>query len=195
MIDSEFQSSGSISDDENVLVGEVKSAKKRKKTGRMTDVAKKLRACSFETGEDCRCKRFECFKNVSIEERKALIKQFNDIGREGGTDAQNSYLAGLISIFPVSRRRPRQDESQARLNDSSYAYKVRVVREGSAVEVPVCFKGFQSFFGVKPFRLHNIKKSLITTGKPPKDNRGKHFNRPNKRSDTTREAVINFLAP
>lgn len=28
MIDSEFQSSGSISDDENVLVGEVKSAKK-----------------------------------------------------------------------------------------------------------------------------------------------------------------------
>lgn len=192
MIDSEFQSVDS--GDETIQPSELKSTKKRKITGRMRDVAKKLRACSFETGEDCRCKRYECFKNISEEERKSLIKQFNDIGREGGTNAQNSYLAGLISLHPVSRRRPRLDENQARLNDSSYSLKVRVVREGSAVEIPVCFKAFQSLFGVKPFRLHTIKKSLMITGKPPLDNRGKHFNRPRKLSQDAREAMMHFFS-
>lgn len=184
----------SDSDGELVTANEVQSTKKRKKTGRVTDVMKLLRASSFETGEDCRCKRYKCFKNVSANERNALIKQFNDLGLDGGTDAQYSYLGGLISLQPVFRRRPRKPEDQAKQNDGSYTYKVRVMREGSAVEVPVCFKGFQSLFGVKPYRLHTIKTSIMKTGKSPKDKRGKHSNRPHKLSDEKRKLVMDFLA-
>lgn len=70
MIDSEMQSNASGSSDENVFVREVKSVIKLKKTGRMTEVAEKLGANFFETGEDCRCKRYECSKNISDEKEK-----------------------------------------------------------------------------------------------------------------------------
>ncbi|XP_046685705.1 uncharacterized protein LOC124371418 [Homalodisca vitripennis] len=79
------------------------------------------------------------------------------------------------------------------MNEGSFSYKVRVVRDESAVEIPVCFKAFQSLFGVKPFRLHRIKQSIMTTGKSPVDNRGKHFNRPRKVPEATREAMMSFF--
>lgn len=194
-IDAVFQNNHNGSDsDENVTVQDsAKISKKRKVKGRMCDAAKKMRECTFETGQDCLCKRYECFKNINSAERACLIKQFNDIGREGGTNAQNAFLSGLISLQPVAQRRPRKNEKDARFNDSSYTYKVRVVRDGLAVEVPVCFKGFQALFGIKPFRLHTIKTSLRTTGKPPIDGRGKHSNRPHKLSENTRCAVMSFF--
>lgn len=72
------------------------------------------------------------------------------MGREQGYDAQNSYLSRPISLHPVKRRKPRLDINRAKMNDSSYSYKVRVVRDGSAVEIPVCFRGFKSILGEKP---------------------------------------------
>lgn len=102
-------------------------------------------------------------------------------------------MAGLISLHPVAQRRPRNNIEDAALNESSYSYKVRVIRDGSAVEVPVCFKGFQALFGIKPWKLHTIKKYLRTTAKPPIDGRGKHSNGPHKLPDVTRTAVMNFF--
>jgi len=54
--------------------------KKRKKTGRLSEVMKKLRATSNEVGSDCRCKRHKCFDVIYPEERNRIIKDFNNLG-------------------------------------------------------------------------------------------------------------------
>nr|CAD7265023.1 unnamed protein product [Timema shepardi] len=187
-----FVSGSDSYSDENTRAGSESSTKKRKGVGRIKDATKKLRDSTYETGEDCNCKRFECFKKVSIEERKSLIKIFNDIGRDKGRDSQNCYLAGLISLHSVKRRRPRKNE-EARFNDFSYSYKVRVIRENKAIEIPVCFKAFISFFGLTHNRVQTIKRSLGETGKPPVDRRGKHQNRGNKLPPANIDKVRGFF--
>lgn len=181
------------SSDENGCCNETKSTKKRKISGRLQDTAKKLRNSTLETGPDCPCKRYECFNNITEKERHILITQFNDMGREGGYNSQNSYLAGLISLTPVLSRRPRLGPENANHNQSSYSYKVRVVRDGNAIEIPVCFVGFQSIFCVKPFRLHTIKTALRETGKAPTDGRGKHTNRPHRLDPDLHKSVMSFF--
>jgi hypothetical protein len=44
---------------------DIKNSKKRKLTGRMSDVRKKLLASSHETGPDCHCARLKCFETIS----------------------------------------------------------------------------------------------------------------------------------
>lgn len=57
--------SDSLSDNETTVQPKVK--KKRKITGKMTDVMKKLRATT-QIGEDCKCTRFKYFQIISVEE-------------------------------------------------------------------------------------------------------------------------------
>jgi hypothetical protein len=105
MIDSVMQNDES--EDEATKAKEETSTKKRKKMGRMRDVAKKLRACSFETGEDCHCKRYKCFLNTTEEERKLLIKQFNEfkiqqVQQQQFNESQNlKKKSVLITIFRI----------------------------------------------------------------------------------------------
>lgn len=58
----------------------LQSAKKRKKTGKMSDVMKKLRATTHEVSDDCKCSRYKCFQVVSLEDRQRIIKNFNGLG-------------------------------------------------------------------------------------------------------------------
>lgn len=90
--------------------------KKRKNTGRMIDVLKKLRATTNEIGEDCKCFRFKCFEAVSPEERQRIISNFNQMGEY---NAQNQYLSGFISAVLVQRRRNQKDDSEASFHCSS----------------------------------------------------------------------------
>ena len=60
---------------------------------------------------------------------RQLISPFNSLADR---DDQNSYLSGLISVKPVERRRPKKSLEEARLNDFSYEYKVRVLCKGKA---------------------------------------------------------------
>lgn len=124
-----------------------------------------------------------------------MIADFNEMGRELGTNAQNSYLAGFISLKPVLRHRLRvKNKEDARPHETSFSYKVRVLRgKSGALEVPVCFRAFTSLFGIKPSRMHNIKRALCKTGKPPVDGRGKHNNRPRKLPDAVRQGIIDFI--
>ncbi|KAL1516463.1 hypothetical protein ABEB36_000372 [Hypothenemus hampei] len=66
-MDSEFSDTSSEMEDNGAG-----SAKKRKKTGRMTDVMKVLRTESHELGPNCFCKRLQCFKNVYNSYNKRL---------------------------------------------------------------------------------------------------------------------------
>lgn len=54
--------------------------KKRKVTGRMSDVCRQLRAMAHTLGNDCNCSMFQCFKNITPNERDELIKSFNLLG-------------------------------------------------------------------------------------------------------------------
>lgn len=164
--------------------------KKRPITGRISDVSRKMKVKGYTTGENCKCKRFACFDIISLEERNQLISKFNEYN---SFNDQNSYLSGLISVVPVQRRRNRKAENEARFNDSSYAYRVRVIRNEKAIEIPVCYKAFLSLHGVTNRRIQSIKKSLLNIGTFKPDQRGKHTNRPSKISLETTNCVISFL--
>lgn len=184
--------SASESDEELMNSGVTGSSKKRKKFGTIFEADKKLRNSSYEVGDDCRCKRYQCFTRVLENERNLLIREFNKLVDR---NAQNSFLAGLIGVHAVKRRRSRGEEENAPLHDYSYTYKVRVVRENSLEEIPVCIKGFTSMFGITTRRVQTIRASLASTGQAPVDKRGKHKNRgKNKLSDEVYDAMNNFFS-
>lgn len=166
--------------------------KKRKSTGRMKDVMKKLRASTNEIGEDCKCFRHKCFKVISPEERQQIISRFNALG---DYNKQNQYLSGLISVIPVQRRRNRKDDAEASNHVSSYSYRVRARINGSDTlqDITVCHKGFIALHGITNRRVQSIKKHLTEFGNFKIDSRGKHKNRPNQLSEETRLKVLDFI--
>lgn len=179
--------------DENVRVDVGSNlVKKKRKYGSMFEASKRMRNTTHETGDNCHCKRLECFTKVNEEARNVLIRDFNNLSDR---NSQNSYLAGLISVEHVKRRRPRKDNNEANLHDFSYSYKVRITAENKITEIPVCFNAFKSFFGITNRRLQFIKSSLGMTGMPPVDKRGKHENRgKNKLPNETYTALNQFFS-
>lgn len=164
--------------------------KKRKKTGRLSDVSKRIRNQSLTTGEPCYCKRFKCFEVTSDEERKKIINELNLLP---SYDAQNAHLSGLISIYEVVRHRPRLNPAEAGKKDFSYTYKVRVEREGKFIEIPVCHKGFMSIYGITNRRTITLKHALAYKGHAPVDGRGKHDSRPHKIKPETFSKVCDHI--
>lgn len=122
----------SSASEEETSAGAGTSTKKRRKFGTVKDACKKLRNMTNETGRDCNCKRYQCFQNIIASERAILIRDFNALADR---NVQNSYLAGLITLGPVQRRRFRKgEETSTSFHNYSYEYKVRVVREGKIFE-------------------------------------------------------------
>lgn len=166
------------------------ATKKRKLYGRMSDVNKKIRHQSHETGLNCNCKRYKCFGVVNEEQRTRILKYFNLLPSR---DDQNLYLSGLISVLEIQRRRPRKDEDEAKLHTANYAYRVRLVDDIQPIDVPVCASAFIAIHGITRQRVCTIKKSLLTTGKAPTDKRGKHNNRPKKLSSALKSKVMEHI--
>lgn len=168
-----------------------KSTKKRKISGRVSDVTKRLRAATHETGNSCECKRLNCFNTISVNEQKILIKEFNLLGDR---NKQYLHLSALVEVKDVSRHRPRKENSAIpKLNDYSYSYKVRLMREGKLHEIPVCYKAFLSLHGITNQMMITIKKSLTSTGSAPVDKRGLHKNRVHKKDGATLNKVHEHL--
>lgn len=122
------------------------NTKKRKETGRMSEVMKNLRATTHETGSDWNWSRYKCFEIVSLEERKRIIKNFNNLD---DYNAQNQYLGGLVSGVPVQQRRNRNDYDRASSHISSYCYCVRAKIDGTLQDVRICYKGFYGYTALK----------------------------------------------
>lgn len=169
------------------------NVKKRKKLGRMSDVTKKLRLQSNVSGSDCRCNRLKCFTKVGENARDKILKKFNELPTY---DEQNSYLAGLISLVPVQRRRPRKPENEVgKFNESSYYYRVRVPQENEAsIDVQLCYKAFLSIHGITGRRVQSIQRSLKMCGSSPVDGRGKHSTRKHALKKETVESVIKHIS-
>lgn len=167
--------------------------KKRKKDGRISDATKKLRLQSNVTGGDCKCKKLKCFSIISEEARASILREFNSLS---SYNEQNSYLAGLITVVPIKRRRPRKPADEInRFNQSSYKYRVRVsYQERGICDVQICFKAFLSIHGVTGRRIQTIQNSLKMTGTSPVDGRGKHKNRKHALSIVTITSVKDHIS-
>ena len=83
-----------------------------KKNRRMWDVAAELNLLSHKTGPGFRCKK-NCFKEVSYIITQ-IINRTNEIK---SNDKLNNYLAGLMKVLPVVRRRPRNKEREVIYRD------------------------------------------------------------------------------
>lgn len=169
----------------------VKSTKKKKRSGRLTEVSKKLNLQSHTVGPDCNCKRFKCFQNIPEQARAKVIQNFNLLS---SINEQNSYLCGLIVIQEIHNRRPRLDETNANLRDASYSYRVRVLDDGIVKEVQVCRQAFLSIHGIGKKKLEVLQKGLKLTGSAPKDMRGKHSSAHRKLPDEKLNAVKTHIS-
>lgn len=176
--------------EEDESVSRPPSSKKRKSFGRMTDVGKKLRLSSHETGEDCHCKKLKCFQNVTPAIRQVIVSDFNQIKTY---DEQSVYLCGLITCKQVARHRPRKSEDEADLHSYSYTYKVRAIKDNDLFEIPICYKAFLSVHGITAKRVQTLQEGLKSTGKAPTDNRGKHENRPNKIPSEVTDSIVEHI--
>ncbi|KAK9712539.1 hypothetical protein QE152_g24851 [Popillia japonica] len=115
--------------------------------------------------------RKKCFERVLEKMRQQIIRYFNLM--ESVTE-QNRYLCGLISVFPIQRRRPRNVGAEANLRKASYSYRVRCAGDGVATDKIVCGNAFLSIHGIKRKKIEYLVSSLKTTGNAPKDKRGEH---------------------
>ncbi|KAG8308514.1 hypothetical protein J6590_108027, partial [Homalodisca vitripennis] len=167
------------------FIEESLNPRKRQSYGTLRDATKTLRAQSFELGENCFCKRFRCFEVIPVNEQKRILDNFNEIGATSREpwNAQSSYLAGLISVLPVNRRRSREaDQAAARTHDCTIGYRERISRNEGNRDVQVCKKAFMAVHGITKRRLTNIQDSLKKLGVSPRDKRGSHKDRAHKLS-------------
>ena len=95
-----------LTDDNNIPFPS--NSKKKKKYGKLTDVNKLLNLRSHNRGEDCRCKRFKCFKHVPETSRRNNIQNFNLLN---SVDEQNIYLCGLITTVPIIYKKKFQEKN------------------------------------------------------------------------------------
>ena len=168
--------------------------RKRKSFGRMSDVMKKIRLFSHETGPSCECVRLKCYEKITEQQRQIIIKNFNGMETY---NAQNLYLFGLMSSHRIKKRRPRNAENVAVFHENVYTYKVRVPvpnDDNLINEVPVCFKAFKSLHGITSRRVQSLQESFKKTGCAPIDGRGKYTHDHCKTDIDVIQAVKNHIS-
>ncbi|KAK3778488.1 hypothetical protein RRG08_005772, partial [Elysia crispata] len=79
---------------------------------------------------------------------------------------QDPFLSTLIHIKAIARHRPANSEEQARLNNCSYVYNVRVRRQDQFQPEVVCHKAFLLLFGITNHRVQSIKQALVFSDVP-----------------------------
>ncbi|KAL4153679.1 hypothetical protein QTP88_001512 [Uroleucon formosanum] len=177
-------SSFEVENDSNVL------PRKKKITGRLSDVGKKINLSSHEAGKDCKCFHFKCFEIINKTDRAKLLRYFNELKSH---DEQNNYLAGLITILPVQNRRPRLGEGAAK-RDSSFAYRVRIHDDVvNKPDVPVCAKAFCALHGITKNKLTYLQKGMKMTDQAPRDMRGKHSTLHRKLNEHTKRLICDHI--
>lgn len=160
----------------------VKSSKKRKSFGRMKDVKKKMKLQSHEIGEPCSCTK-KCFESLSDVAKNEIISNMNNMKNN---DEINIHLAGLISLVPIQRRRPKRDEEEANFRDCCVHYRIRVKQDDDMVEeMTVCKNAFISLHGITRGKVECLVSKMKKDAVAPRDLRGHHQNRPRKLKDET----------
>ena len=102
-------------------------------------------------------------------------------------------MGGPVTTLPVQRRRNRRPHDKTRINQSSFAYRVRIKINYIFCDVPICIKAFIPFHGVTSHRVQTIRESFNFIGTVKPDGSGKHNNRPHQLSNETKLFVNLFL--
>ncbi|KAG8317385.1 hypothetical protein J6590_028327 [Homalodisca vitripennis] len=125
------------------------------------------------SGPDCNCSLFGCFKVINAAERSTTLKAFNSLGN-------------------WNDQRPRHNDPKSR--DCNFRYLVRVKRNDTMQEIPVCIKAFISLHGIGRRRLETVQSALKEKGQAPKDRRGHNLNKhPCHLSDEKMNAVYDHI--
>ncbi|CAH1112326.1 unnamed protein product [Psylliodes chrysocephalus] len=103
-----------------------------------------------KTGNDCKFK-YKYFERVTEEDRACIFKKFNEIGDK---ILQDTYLSGLISVFPVSRVRTKDGSGHSRTVSNKYT-----VRLGKQSNI-VCKKAFCALHGISTKRVERLAMCL-----------------------------------
>ena len=78
-------------------------------------------------GLPCCCKRYKCFQINIADEREISLGHFNKIKSKG---QQDTFLASMIEILSITRRRPRRVEEILLL--------IKVARDNRTFRIPIC---------------------------------------------------------
>lgn len=97
------------------------------------------------------------------ENRKSIIKTMSSMNTN---DEINLCLCGLISLYPVSRRRPRKDQDTAQSRGRTVYYIARVRPWSQTKEIEVCKRAFQSLHGSNRGKVDQLIWT-IKSGKSP----------------------------
>ncbi|KAG7175562.1 hypothetical protein Hamer_G025513 [Homarus americanus] len=119
-------------------------------------------------GPDCNCKN-KCFTAVSDDNRNAI---FNGYYSLNSYDEQNAYLYGLIRRHDIQRKRKPVSERRT----CSYKYYIRI----KGKEIQVCKKAFANIHGISDKKIRTLCIKHEQNILFPRDNRGRHRNRPKK---------------
>ncbi|XP_064079025.1 uncharacterized protein LOC135196261 [Macrobrachium nipponense] len=119
-------------------------------------------------GPNCNCKN-KCYNQVSDENRNMIFRGYYSLN---SYDEQNAYLYGLIRRHDIQRK--RQPVSERRT--CSYKYYVRI----KGKEIQVCKKAFANIHGISDKKIRTLCIKHEQNILFPKDNRGRHQNRPKK---------------
>src|SRR5258705_13116191 len=81
--------------------------RKRRAEGKSYTSTTGKRVPARKVGTPCNCRK-KCFSRTTEEQREAILMQFNTLGNQ---EHQDSYLAGLMTVHDVKRRRQRKPDS------------------------------------------------------------------------------------
>ncbi|KAJ8875299.1 hypothetical protein PR048_023194 [Dryococelus australis] len=119
-----------------------------------------------------------CHQETDLGMVGLLLRRKNYIKHTRLVEIANAKDLRLITVCKVATRRSRKVEDKADFHSASYKYTIRVKRDGSAVDIPICYKAMLALHGITAHHIQNIQKSMKSTGTAPKDGRGRHTNRP-----------------
>ena len=131
----------------------------------------------------CSCK-LKCADNFSPEEKKYFLDQLYD-GRS--KNEQDAFLMGLIVRRDPNRRRSRSETPKKR--DNVFDFHVLNTRNQ---RIKVCRNAFSVLYAIKSKAIFRLT-TLLASGQPPVDKRGKHMNRGNTLPPEILGAIDNHL--
>ena len=147
---------GPIEDDNFPKVTD--TPKKRKTHGSVHDQKRDAQLYAHVSGPDCRCQRLKCFTITTLEERDDLIDTFNALDTK---NAQDGYLALLITVYPVKDSRAKKTEQtpvdRRKPQSDSFGYSVDVTRGPSPEKLNVCLNAFVAIFGISKKRVEVLR--------------------------------------
>ncbi|XP_077417655.1 uncharacterized protein LOC144048992 isoform X2 [Vanacampus margaritifer] len=135
--------------------------------------------------------RHKCSQRVSEEERRAIFRQFWDLGN---FELQNAFICASVKLLDIRRRRPRrQERDETRPKNRTYSRKYSL-SAGRADAAEVCKTFFLATLCISNGRVDRALQKHVgkSRGFPSPDGTGEHGKR-KRVSDRSRQAIKDHI--